>query len=457
MPFVDDDTRRVEPPALPITPITYDKKFFDQFNNILRLYFARLSTVLRILMSETNYGVYPYGSAADAFGRLRISDPVTLFDSKQTNDNQPLYWDDSQVSGSGTSSTHSSAYARSRMSVSASTAGKRIRQTYERFNYQPGKSQLVYMTGVLGSGGSGITTRMGIGDDDNGLFFECDDGVVYVNVRSSTSGSAVNTRVAQSAWNKDTLDGNGASAIEVDWDKALIFLIDYEWLGVGTVRFGIVVGAVVYYVHQVDNSNSLANVYMSTPNLPLRYEIENDGTGGAANLDHICSTVITEGGQLNRGMVRSASTAGAEVTCSTDNISYAILGIKLKSSYLDAAVRLKSLGVQIQSTTKMGMWELRLNPTVGGTFTYSNQTNSAVQIAKGASANEVTGGTVLETGFAFSSSDGGGAGTSSQEIGNTRNLGASISGTADTLVLCFKPLNGSNAVKVEGFLNWREL
>jgi hypothetical protein len=108
----------------------------------------------------------------DAFGRLRISNPEMIFNSKQIFDNQPLYWDDIQESGSGTSSVHSVNTASSTLSVSATTAGKRTRQTFMRFNYQPSKSQLIFITGILkaSGGGTGIITRMGYFDDDNGLF-----------------------------------------------------------------------------------------------------------------------------------------------------------------------------------------------------------------------------------------------------------------------------------------------
>ena len=50
----------------------------------------------------------------DAFGRLRVSEPTTLFDSKQIFDAQPLLWDDQETSGSGTTgapSGHSTATA----------------------------------------------------------------------------------------------------------------------------------------------------------------------------------------------------------------------------------------------------------------------------------------------------------------------------------------------------------
>jgi len=150
-------------------------------------------------MSGWNTGAIPknflgelaVNNPKDAFGRLRVSEPFTVFDGKQINDNLPLFWDDQEVSGSGTSSTYSMANARSRLAVSASTAGKRVRQTFMRFNYQPGKSQLVFMTGGLGAANGGITEDIGIGDDDNGLFFRHEDGTFKVTTKTSTSGSAV--------------------------------------------------------------------------------------------------------------------------------------------------------------------------------------------------------------------------------------------------------------------------
>ena len=56
---------------------------------------------------DTNHRLYTntvIGGRAnlDAFGRLRVSQPTTLFDSKQTQSNLPLFWDDQETSGTGT-------------------------------------------------------------------------------------------------------------------------------------------------------------------------------------------------------------------------------------------------------------------------------------------------------------------------------------------------------------------
>ena len=78
---------------------------------------------------------FPLGSL-DAFARQRVSNPATIFDVKLTNDNRPLIFDDSQVSGSGTTSTYTANTSSVTLSVSNVTAGRHIRQTFRRFNYQ---------------------------------------------------------------------------------------------------------------------------------------------------------------------------------------------------------------------------------------------------------------------------------------------------------------------------------
>ena len=388
----------------------------------------------------------------DAFGRLRTSDPTTLFDSKQLHDNAPLYWDDSEVSGASTTSTHSTARAATEMGVALNTAGKRVRQTFQRFNYQPGKSQQVLCTGILdrSGGGSGITAAMGYFDDDNGIFVEIDDGTCGMTIRTSVSGSAVDTTVTQANWNGDKLDGTGASGHTLDLSKAQIWWCDIEWLGVGTVRTGFVIEGKFILCHSFHHSNDVTAVYMSTPNLPVRYEIENDGTGPASTMEHICSTVVSEGGLELKGVVRYKSTEGTHVDANTANSIYAIVGLRLKSAQLDEIIDLVSMSMIVQTSDDFE-WLVLVNPTVAGTFTYSDETNSACQTAVGDSTNTVTGGTPIGGGFVKASVSGG---TISAELDNALRLGSAIDGTPDEIVLCCRPL--ANNADVEGSLTWRE-
>ena len=91
-------------------------------------------------------------------------------------------------------------------------------------------------------------------------------------------------------------------------------IIDYEWLGVGRVRVGFIIDGLIKYCHYFNHSNddTFTSVYMSSPNLPLRYDIQSDGTN-PGELDHICSTVISEGGIEQTGTLRSVDNGTTEV------------------------------------------------------------------------------------------------------------------------------------------------
>lgn len=394
----------------------------------------------------------------DAFSRLRVSSPETIFDSKQIYDTQALFWDDQEVSGGSTATNHSANEAATTLSVGATTAGKRVRQTKMWFNYQPGKSQLILMTAAEFATSTGITKEIGLFNNDNGLFFRSAEGTVSVCRRSKITGSAVTTVVTQANWNLDTMDGNGVSGITLDFDKSQIYVIDFEWLGVGRVRMGVNVDGLIYYVHEFLNANNLAGVYMSTPNLPLRYSIENDGNGAADDLVHICSSVSSEGGVNQNGIVRYASTAGTAVATNAENSVFAVIGIRLKAAYLGATINILNVALQLQTASITAEWALYLNPTVAGTFSYSDQTNSAVQIATGATANTITNGTQLAGGFVESGGiQSGSAGSGSGGINSALHLGSTINGTVDTMVLGIRPIGGDSTADVEGSITWREL
>lgn len=397
---------------------------------------------------------YPPDGVLDAFSRMRVSQPQTLFDSKQIHDNQPLFWDDQEVSGSGTTSTHSADRASTIIGVAANTAGKRTRQTFQRFNYQPGKGHLVIMTARMDAGAAetGITARVGYFDDNNGLFFQLKDGVISVVRRTNVSGTPTDTVVPQSAWNLDRFDGSGnddtnSSGIAIDPTASQILFIDFEWLGVGRVRFGFFIDGKPVYCHEFLNTNNLSAVYMSTPNLPIRYSIENDGNAGAASLEHICSTVASEGGAESLGTLYHDD-SGA-LTTLANTATYAAIGLRLKSGYLGTNVLLEAASLIVTSGNDRCQWDVRFNPTVAGTFTYNDVTNSGVQIAKGSLSNTVTGGQKFDGGF-FDS-----ALPASRALRNARRLGVDISGTVDTVVLCLSPI--TNNISVESALTWREL
>lgn len=394
----------------------------------------------------------------DAFGRWRVSNPTTIFDSKQLYDNSPLFWDEEIVNSGSTTATHSTTDASVTMTVGAASGDYVIRQTKMRFNYQPGKSQRILCTFVLGTAVTNVSKKIGYYNTSiaspytaniDGLYLSQDGSTQYlVQAKNGTE-----TAVAQSSWNIDSFDGTGPSAVTLDWTKAQIMFIDFEWLGVGRVRMGFVVDGKIYYAHEFNNANSVASVYMSSPNNSIRYEIRS--AGGTASMQHICSSVESEGGQQDLGVVRRTSTAGTHVDMATEDVLYAIVGIRLKNTHLSLTVQVLNTSILLATATSEAEWVLLYNPTVAGTFTYSDITNSGVQRALGATANTVTGGT--EIGGEFITSGSKISNATGSVIDNVLRLGAAIDGTRDEIVLAARPIAGASNIDMEGGLTWREI
>lgn len=401
-------------------------------------------------LSNGHEGIAAADSASvDAFGRWRISNIQTIFDSKQTGVGSQLYWDDQEVSGSGTGSSYSENEAATTISVSGTTSGKRVRQTKLRFNYQPGKSSLLLITFNMLGGATGIVKQVGYFDDQNGIFLQNDEGTVNFVRRTYVSGSAVDNAVAQASWNIDTMDGNGPSGVTLDFTKVQIFFLDFEWLGVGRIRLGWVVDGHILYAHEMNHANVITTVYMSKPNLPIRYTIENDGTGAADELDAICCSVNSEGGVAKLGATRAISNGNTGLVLTSSALRAAI-GLRLKSTELDANVLIETVSIISRTINDSFRWELQLNPTVAGTFTYSSvDAYSSVEAAIGATANTVTSGIVLAAGV--------GKDNANVEISLDLpySLGSDISGTPDEIVLVI--YNYTASATVDAALGWREL
>jgi hypothetical protein len=392
----------------------------------------------------------------DAFARLRVSEPYTIFDSKQVVDTT-LFFDDQEVSGGGTSSTFSSDRASTIIGVSNAVAGKRVRQTYQRFNYQPGKSQLFIETFVMGDTEAGVTKEVGLFDDDNGLFLRNDGGAISIVVRSFVTGSAVDVVIPQASWNQDVMDGAGESGVTLDFTKAQIFFADFEWLGVGTVRFGFFIDGQPIYVHYQNHANSISSVYMSNPNLPLRYSIDGDGTQTSDDdFEHICSTVVSEGSLELTGIVRSIDRGIAPLTTLSNTNIYPLISMRLKD--IARMISVSTNAIQVFTSSNVDFrWTLLLNPTVAGVDAVSwiNLADSAIEYdVSRDNTNVLSGGTQLASGYGSSSNQA--KSPVERNIVNAIRLGQNIAGDREELVLGVQNLvSGTNAYLAE--IDIREL
>lgn len=283
----------------------------------------------------------PSGTSVDAFGRLRVANPHTIFDS-QHQDVENDKWD-TLITGSGTK-THLPNESTIKLEIATANNDSIVRETLRTMPYQPGKSLLIMNTFAMGTPKANVVQRVGYFTTNNGIYFENDSGNNYVVLRSSVTGNVVETRVAQANWNIDKFDGTGYSAqgtgpehtSGLDITKSNLFWLDIEWLGVGDVRCGFLVDGLLKTAHIFHNDNRNPTTYMRSAILPLRYEIFNKGiTTSNTAMRQICSTVISEGGYTQINQTRSASNplGGKNLLVGVNN---PMVSVRLKTNRLNA-------------------------------------------------------------------------------------------------------------------------
>jgi len=333
------------------------------------------------------------GVSIDAFGRQRVAEPFTLFDSFTRYDDNQKFWN---VQTGGASGALGSDGASIDMTVDSNGGEYYWRETKRVFAYQPGKSLQTMNTFVMNEGKTNLRQRVGYFGTDNGIFLELDGTNLYFVIRAY----GTDTRVPQSAWNVDKADGTGQSLFDIDITKAQIFWTDIEWLGVGSVRVGFIYNGVFVHCHTFHHANSTIAPYMATACLPVRFEIENTGaTGSSSTLKQICSTVISEGGYTLSGTVRSIGRDGNSPRDLTiANTFYPVLAIRLKDDRRDAIVIPSGLNAApIAGNNSIVNWRVYKNVTVTGGSWLSAGTYSSVSY--NADPTSFTGGDLIGQGY----------------------------------------------------------
>lgn len=344
----------------------------------------------------------PSGTAVDAFGRLRISQPHTLFDS-QHQDVENDKWD-TLITGSGTK-THLPFESAIKLEIGTENNDSIIRETLRTMPYQPGKSLLIMNTFVMGEPKANVVQKLGYYTANNGVYFENDSGNNYIVLRSSVTGNVVETKIAQTDWNVDKFDGTGYTSQQkgtghengLDVTKSNLFWMDIEWLGVGDVRCGFLVDGLLKTAHIFHNDNRNATTYMKSAILPLRYEIYNKGvTSSNTVMRQICSSVVSEGGYTQVNQSRSASTplTGKNLT---NLINNPMVSIRLKTNRLNAVVVPVAVDLYgLQATA----YKYRIYENVTSLTGASWQTtDSSSAVEYDLSATAMTGGVLLKEGI----------------------------------------------------------
>tara|TARA_A100001201_G_scaffold31589_1_gene34086 strand:+ start:289 stop:1545 length:1257 start_codon:yes stop_codon:yes gene_type:complete len=385
------------------------------------------------------------GTQQDAFARTRVATPTTIFDSQHRYQENEKW--SNLISGSASTSYNADQSA-VHLTVTTASGDYVCRETKKVFPYQPGKSLLVISSFVFAEEQTNLRQRIGYFNTDNGIFLELKDDELYFVLRSKSSGSIVETRVKQSEWNGDKLDGTGNSGLTVDSSKANIFWADLEWLGVGDVRLGFIINGKLILCHTFFNSNKNTTTYMTTAVLPLRQEIETLGTiASGATSKQSCNTVISEGGHEPNGITYAVDNGTTAVSLSSAGTTYPVISIRLNSARLDSVNILQNIRGVVTSNSNV-RWALYKNATLAGeSFTTHERGNIDFDVT----ATGISGGIEEAAGYLEKGGNVSLAGLSDY----TYQLGRTVSGVSDVFTLAAEPT--SNNTNVLFSLQWTEI
>jgi hypothetical protein len=398
------------------------------------------------------------GNVVDAFNRLKVSNPFTLFDSQQRYVISDK-WNYIGVSGG----TYTFNPVESTVSLIAGTTNgsKMYVETKRVFPYQPGKSLTIVDSFAMAQPKSGLRQRVGYfgitggvtsGTPYNGVYLQQDGLTLSVCLTSASLGTT--QTITQSNWNGDKFDGTGDSGVTIDVTKGNIFWLDVEWLGVGDVRTGFFIDGRPVVAHTFYNTNKNSTTYMTTACLPLRYEIENTaGQTGSSTMRQICSTILSEGGYEGFSRRYNVTHSGTTPhTLTTAGTQYPLVAIRLAPDRLDSIIVPSNISVAIEPGTNnkplVVQYRILLNPTLTGN-TWETHFNGNVQY--NVTATGVTGGTDIIGGYISSS------GTLDVSSINDFNfqLGRTQLGVSDTFVLVLVPTE--NGTQGYTDLSWFEI
>ena len=450
------DARVPASPSLPLGPVQYDKNFIDQFANVLRLYFNQLNNVVgKLVANQGPYEVYFSGNSIDAFGRLRTSNPFTLFDSQNrfAADNQF----DTATAVGGTTTFLSNECSVS-LNTTTSSGSEVVRQTYRVFPYQPGKGLTFLGTFVMSAPQENLRQRVGYFNTSNGAFLQQDGTTVSFVLRSSslpTPGTPSDIRtVNQADWNVDKMDGTGPSGRVLDLTKNQILYMDFEWLGTGDVRCGFYADGKPQICHIFHNDNTQTAVYMQTAILPVRYEITNTGvTAAASSMKQVCSTVIVEGGYEQAVAPQIARRTAILPTIG--NTFLPLISIKLNSAALGAVVLPQQVSVFPLTNQNYEIVLVKNSTLTGASWVSGAFQNVDYDVT--ATAMTTTATNIVQS-FYLTASSQAVTPTNQADVYNfDLQLGVSLTGVSDIYTVGIRTVSGATTGDAVGSLSFYDL
>lgn len=340
-------------------------------NGRLQRIAQRLTSIISLLPSSLSNdrfkveAIFASDYTVGSFGGLRVITTQNIFESLFSYDKQPLIWDET-LSGGATSTFNSNTNSID-MVLPTTSGASVVRQTFRRVRYNPSRTVQFLAAATLGAPKANTRKRIGQFDSSDGIYFEVDGTTGNVCLRTSTSGSVVDTKIDQANWNIDKFDGTGPSGITIDFSKHNLFYIQYAFQGFGDIVFGFYANGRIRFCHRIVSANVTTTSFMKTAHLPARVEATNTGTSASSTTVSYNSVAMkNEGEDADReGQVRSYSDAPIKTVGTT---TAPVLSIRLRSGFEKAIVDLIKTTIFVQTADEV-VWSLHINSTLtGATF-----------------------------------------------------------------------------------------
>lgn len=356
----------------------------------------------------------------DSFERLRVSQPVVVFEDSFAAllpNAKTTIWE-AVATASGTANLTANLYGTELNTLLTNGSGYWI-QSYNHVRYAPGISTLFRITFNFNQFITSVRQRVGMFTDQgtypsnagDGFYLEADGSTVSVVRRYMTTGTAgAEERISQANWNMDKLDGTGPSGVNLNWTKAQHFVVEYQWLGVGTIRYGFETGQnQVVWCHQIVSVNALSQSWSRTGTLPVRAEIYSTGVLATAGKLTLINCVVIHEGDVggSRGWKYFGGTSGAtpKVGGLVAATWYPVMGIRaVGTNDLTKRARILPTSVTFSVATvatgptllQVGLMMLA-TPNTGATYAVTTVGSAAAIDVAAAPATAVTG-TLIWTG-----------------------------------------------------------
>jgi hypothetical protein len=337
--------------------------------------------------------------------------------------------------------------------TAANLSAVSITQVQANVNYAPVWNVVYDTNGVDLTSLYKVGTKVNIGGDANY------NGIVFLASISPTALTATYTYYPSGGLPV----GRTITTSQTPWNMEWTYWMDYIGGRTSRVRFVIASpsqGAIL--LHTYSTGGTLGTQFISEPCSPLRYEIFNTQTQTSLPFLTLASEAVDVEAEvsLNPGFGTAYNSSGQAFLKTTGN-EYPLIGISLRPGepYNRGDLQVQDIQILETGNNTAGnqpayYYRLVLNPTITGSTTITNVGKASQGIVYSTTANQVTGGITLFSGF-FA---GGASTTNVQQALNFLNLGTNVDLTKpDTIVLCATLLNaGQSNSTLYGAINFLE-